>query len=104
MAQTLVKANVGCDALLFLASPKALDSDECRRQVRRAEDDRKDVIVAILGDVRLGDPRQTPWMDRQIVDLSSDPRDERVSIWSPSWCRLADGGANCFAAPDFAIR
>ena len=26
--ETLVKANVACDALLFLASPEALDSDE----------------------------------------------------------------------------
>ena len=36
--ETLVKANVACDALLFLASPGALDSDECKREVRRAED------------------------------------------------------------------
>ncbi len=78
--ETLVKANVACDALLFLASPEALDSDECMREVRRAEDDRKDVIVAILRDVRLDDPRLKPWMDRQIMDLSADLREERVEV------------------------
>jgi TIR domain len=78
--ETLVKANVACDALLFLASPEALDSDECKREVRRAEDDRKDVIVAILRDVRLDDPRLKPWMDRQIMDLSADPLEERVEV------------------------
>lgn len=78
--ETLVKANVACDALLFLASPEALDSDECRREVRRAEDDRKDVIVAILRDVTLDDPRLKPWMDRQIMDLSADPLEERVEV------------------------
>jgi hypothetical protein len=35
--ETLVKANVACEALLYLASPEALDSEECRREVRRAE-------------------------------------------------------------------
>ncbi|MGE0856251.1 MAG: SUMF1/EgtB/PvdO family nonheme iron enzyme [Hyphomicrobiaceae bacterium] len=78
--ETLVKANVACDALLFLASPEALDSDECKREVRRAEDDRKDVIVAILRDVTLEDPRLKPWMDRQIMDLSADPLEERVEV------------------------
>jgi hypothetical protein len=31
------------------------------------------VIVAILRDVTLDDPRLKPWMDRQIMDLSADP-------------------------------
>src|SRR5262252_2425240 len=53
--ETLVKANVACEALLFLASPESLASDECRREVRRAEDDRKDGIVAILRDVTIDD-------------------------------------------------
>ena len=77
--ETLVKANVACDALLFLASPEALDSDECQREVRRAEDDRKDVIVAILRDVRWM-IRASPCMDRQIMDLSADPLEERVEV------------------------
>jgi hypothetical protein len=45
---TLVKANVGCRALLFLATPESFASEECLREVRRAEDDRKEIIVAIL--------------------------------------------------------
>jgi formylglycine-generating enzyme required for sulfatase activity len=78
--ETLVKANVACEALLYLASPEALDSEECKREVRRAEDDRKDVIVAILRDVQLDDPRLKPWTDRQIIDLSTNPREERVEV------------------------
>jgi hypothetical protein len=31
--ETLVKANVACEALLYLASPEALDTEECRREV-----------------------------------------------------------------------
>ncbi len=48
--------------------------------MRRAEDDRKDVIVAILRDIKLDDPRLKPWMDRQIMDLSADPLEERVEV------------------------
>jgi formylglycine-generating enzyme required for sulfatase activity len=78
--ETLVKANVACEALLYLASPEALDSEECRREVRRAEDDRKDVIVAILRDVTVGDPRLAGYAERQIMDLSTHPREERVEV------------------------
>jgi formylglycine-generating enzyme required for sulfatase activity len=88
--ETLVKANVACDALLFLVSPEALDSEECKREVRRAEDDRKDVILAILRDVTIDDPRLKPWMDRQIMDLSADPRDERVEVEHRSRRHLID--------------
>jgi hypothetical protein len=78
--ETLVKANVACEALLFLASPESLASDECRREVRRAEDDRKDVIVAILRDLTVDDPRLADYTDRQIADLSTNPREERVEV------------------------
>jgi formylglycine-generating enzyme required for sulfatase activity len=77
---TLVKANAACEVLLYLASPDALDSEECRREVRRAEDDRKDVLVAILRDVTLDDPRLAGYADRQIMDLSTNPREERVEV------------------------
>jgi formylglycine-generating enzyme required for sulfatase activity len=76
--ETLVKANVACEALLFLASPESLASDECRREVRRAEDGRKDVIVAILRDVTVDD--LAGYTDRQIMDLSTNPREERVEV------------------------
>jgi formylglycine-generating enzyme required for sulfatase activity len=78
--QTLVKANVACGALLYLASPESLESEECKREVRRAEDDKKEVIVAILRDVKLGDPRLDRYADRQLVDLSSGPREVQVEV------------------------
>src|SRR6516162_10381850 len=78
--ETLVKANVACEALIFLASPESLASDECRREVRRAADDRKEVIVAILRDVTIDHPRLADYTDRQIVDLSTNPREERVEV------------------------
>jgi TIR domain len=78
--ETLVKANVACEALIFLASPESLASDECRREVRRAEDDRKEVIVAILRDVTIDHPRLANFRDRQIMDLSTNPREERVEV------------------------
>ncbi len=78
--KTLVKANVACEALHYLASAESLDSDECRREVRRAEDDRKDVIVAILRDVTVEDPGLSAYGDRQIMDLSTQPREERVEV------------------------
>ncbi len=78
--ETLVKANVACEALLYFASPEALDSEECKREVRRAEDDRKEVMVAILRDVKIDDRRLAPYAERQIMDLSVDPREERVEV------------------------
>jgi formylglycine-generating enzyme required for sulfatase activity len=78
--ETLVKANVACEALLWLASPEALASDECRREVRRAEDDRKNIIVAILRDLTVEDPGLAAYTDRQIVDLAINPREERVVV------------------------
>jgi len=56
--------------------------------VRRAEDDRKDVIVAILRNVTVDDPRLADYSDRQIMDLSTNPREElghrerMVNPWS----------------------
>jgi TIR domain len=78
--ETLVKANVACETLLYLASPESLASEECKREVRRAEDDRKEIIVAILRDVKIDDPRFAPFFDRQIMDLSVDPREERIEV------------------------
>jgi hypothetical protein len=93
--ETLVKANVACEALLFLASPESLASDECRREWRRAEDDRKDVIVAILRDVTVDDPRLAGYTDRQIMDLSTNPREERVKVEHKGQRHLID--FNCAA-------
>ena len=70
---TLVKANVACEAVVWLASPDALDSKECQREIGLAEDLGKEVIVAILRGVRKDDTRLARWSDRQFVDLSAEP-------------------------------
>jgi hypothetical protein len=44
------------------------------------KDDHKDVIVAILRDVTVDDPRLAGYADRQIMDLSTSPREERVEV------------------------
>ena len=96
--ETLVKANVACQALLYLASPESLNSDECRREVRRAEDDRKDVIVAILRNVTVDDPRLAGYTDRQIMDLSTNPREERVEVEHNGQRHLIDFNRAALAA------
>jgi formylglycine-generating enzyme required for sulfatase activity len=71
---TLIKANTACEAVILLASPDALDSKECQREINFAEDLGKEIIIAILRDVKKDDPRLVRWDDRQFVDLSSEPR------------------------------
>ena len=88
--KVLVRANIACDALLFLASPDSLASDECRREVRRAEDDGKDVIVAMLRGITIADERLKPYADRQIVDLSAEPKAERIEVQHQSRLHLID--------------
>jgi conflict system STAND superfamily ATPase/TIR domain-containing protein len=87
---TLVKANVACEALLFLASPESLNSEEYRREVRRAEDDRKVLIVAILRDVPLDDPRLADYRELQTMDLSTNPRQERLEVERQGQRHLVD--------------
>ncbi|MDO9079543.1 MAG: DNA repair protein RadC, partial [Desulfuromonadales bacterium] len=45
-------ANASCEAVLLLASPDALDSKECQRELNLAEDLGKEVMVAILRDLK----------------------------------------------------
>ena len=71
--ETLQKANASCEAVLLLASPEALDSPECQRELNLAEDLGKEIIVAILRDLGKDDPRLARWADRQFVDLSAQP-------------------------------
>jgi formylglycine-generating enzyme required for sulfatase activity len=72
---TLRKANTTCEAVILLASPDALDSKECQREINLAEDLGKEIIVAILRDLRVDDPRLARYADRQFVDLSAEPRE-----------------------------
>ena len=70
---TLRKANASCEAVILLASPHSMDSAECQREINLAEDLGKQIIVALLGDLKPGDPRLARFADRQFVDLSAEP-------------------------------
>jgi formylglycine-generating enzyme required for sulfatase activity len=71
--ETLRKANTSCEAVILLASPHSLDSKECQREMNLAEDLGKEILVAILKDLKNDDPRLARYADRQFVDLSAQP-------------------------------
>jgi formylglycine-generating enzyme required for sulfatase activity len=73
--ETLRRANTACEAVILLASPDALDSKECQREINLAEDLGKEIIVAVLRDLRKDDSRLARYADRQFVDLSAEPRE-----------------------------
>ncbi|MEO1610409.1 MAG: SUMF1/EgtB/PvdO family nonheme iron enzyme [Pseudomonadota bacterium] len=73
--EKLRAANVLCEAVLLLASPDSLDSIECQREMNLAEDLGKEIIVAILRDLKPDDPRLARWADRQFIDLSAEPQE-----------------------------
>jgi WD40 repeat protein len=72
---TLRKANHQCEAVVLLASPDSLDSKECQREMNLAEDQGKEIIVALLRDLTKEDPRLSRYSERQFVDLSLEPKD-----------------------------
>jgi WD40 repeat protein len=72
---TLRKANHQCEAVILLASPASLDSKECQREMNLAEDQGKEIIVALLRDLSKDDPRLARYSERQFVDLSLFPQD-----------------------------
>jgi hypothetical protein len=72
----LKAANARCEAVVFLASPEALASHECRTELRMAEDYGKPIITAIIRDLSPGDERLADFRDRQIVDLTSEPTED----------------------------
>jgi formylglycine-generating enzyme required for sulfatase activity len=76
----LRKANARCEAVIFLASPEALASPECLAEVRKAEDFGKEIIVVLLHDLKVEDRRLGSYRERQIVDLSTPPLDEREIV------------------------
>jgi hypothetical protein len=69
----LRKANTSCEAVILLASSDSLDSKECQREMNLAEDLGKEIIVAILRDLKKDDPRLARYADRQFVDLFAEP-------------------------------
>jgi hypothetical protein len=72
--EALNKANTRCEGVILLASPDALSSPECVAEVRKAEDDGKEIIVVLLHDVQFDDRRLDSYKDRQIVDLAAPPQ------------------------------
>jgi len=55
--ERLRKANTACEAVILLASPDSLDSKECQREMNLAEDLGKEILVAILKNLKKDDPR-----------------------------------------------
>src|SRR5262245_34931446 len=76
----LKKASASCEAVILLASPEALDSKECQRELNFADDLKKEIIVAILRDLRKDDRSVERFSDRQFVDLSEHPRAQREEV------------------------
>jgi len=76
----LRKANARCEAIVFLASPDSVDSIECQKELELAEAFGKEVVVAILRDLRKDDPRLARYTDRQFVDLTLQPRTKVATV------------------------
>jgi WD40 repeat protein len=78
--EALAKANERCEAVVLLASPASLASTECRVEIRMAEDYGKEIVVAILHLLKVEDPELGPYRDRQVVDLSTEPREAMFTV------------------------
>ena len=78
--EALRRANERCEAVVLLASPEALGSTECMFEVRTAEELGKEIIVSIAYGLTVEDPRLAIYRDRQIVDLSAEPRTVTLSV------------------------
>ena len=78
--EALTKANRRCEAVVFLASAYALSSPECLAEVRKAENDGKEIIVGLLQGVEFEDSRLDAYKDRQIVLLMVAPLSHKESV------------------------
>ncbi|MEL6239599.1 MAG: toll/interleukin-1 receptor domain-containing protein, partial [Pseudomonadota bacterium] len=81
--EALRAANRRCEAVILLASPDALQSDEVRREVMLAEEYGKPLLVCLLEGLDLddySDARLTPYRDRQMVDLATAPKDVSFTV------------------------
>ena len=79
--QALFTANLRCEAVILLATPDLLSSPECRLEVRHAEDLGKEIIVVLLRDLEVKDQRLASFSDRQIVDLSAQPKSLEETVF-----------------------
>jgi hypothetical protein len=78
--EALLRANERCEAVVLIASPTAMDSKECQIEVRIAEDMGKEIIVAIAYGLTIEGEKLTLYRDRQIVDLSAEPRTVTLTV------------------------
>jgi CHASE2 domain-containing sensor protein len=78
--EALAKANERCEAVVLLASPESLKSTECRIEIRMAEDYGKEIIVAILYLLKIESDELGVYRERQIVDLSQEPREASFTV------------------------
>ncbi|MGH6815974.1 MAG: toll/interleukin-1 receptor domain-containing protein [Hyphomicrobiaceae bacterium] len=78
--ESLRKANASCEAVILLASPESLGSIECQKELDLAEALGKEIICAILRDLKRDDPRLARYSERQFVDLSAFPKDHREAL------------------------
>ena len=76
--ETLRKANAVCEAVVLLASPEALESVECQKELELAEALGKEIICGIARGLSRNDPRLSRYRDRQFVDLTAEPRDTHI--------------------------
>ncbi len=65
---------------MLLASPASLASTECRLEIRMAEDYGKEIVVAILYLLKVEGEELGPYRERQIVDLSLEPREASFAV------------------------
>ena len=72
---TLRKANASCEAVILLATPEALKSTECQKELELAEALGKEIVIALLRDLTNADPLLARYSERQFVDLSAEPRE-----------------------------
>jgi hypothetical protein len=87
---TLRKANAACEAVILLASPDSLGSVECQKELELAEALGKEIILAILRDLKAGDPLLARYSERQFVDLSTFPQDHVEALtWKGQEYRVA---------------
>jgi hypothetical protein len=78
--EALARANERCEAVILLASPASLESKECHVELRAAEDRNKPVVVAIIKLLKPGGEQLRTFGDRQIVDLSTEPREALFTV------------------------
>ncbi len=73
--ETLRRANASCEAVILLATPEALASVECQKELELAKALGKEIVVALLRDLATDDPRLAIYSERQFVDLSAEPKE-----------------------------